>query len=719
MDDIFEKLPVIDPAGQLNFTVRANKFGTVVFAVTLQDDGGRDYGGQDSFTLPFQLDIILPSSLSSFWGIDFLSNLRIFENSGRHNIYFYRQITTSSDIPPRIPIFKNFSYESAYFEDMPTIERNMIHFKARRDVFGNTSIVFSIEEEAEFDAVNNYTFSGRKEFELHIEIVHVNVPPSFLLKDPRLAINETVYFDGRLLSLSSFAVDILSGPNISFGPKGENWPEEGQLLTFQVTPESLVFVEQPLLSSNGTLTFSLKRNMNGMVRLNVLLQDDGGTLLGGRDFSLLHNFTIDVLPVNDPPDFTIECEPSSFIDISCTTSCPHGRYYKDPQESFLLLTEQGALNVSIAEATKQMEQLDHDMTFGLISRNYFLEQYKLFKDDLDRANNRLDYINLLLANDRCQIDITVEESCFHCSQAADGCAQGISFSHLATSIKPSIFSSADEMIQKLSFTFTEIGDPLGHAVIFSSGPTISDSTGDLNACLRDAANGQKTFSVYLQDDGGVDRGGIDAQGPVFMTIRVLPINQPPSFQICDACLPSEHSAVGKCCQEQDAEVVFQDLTCDSTSYDSPSCLATLQVPTFEESRAHLILRIVVENINFDGLDEFIERITLNDEVLITSYDPARQECGSFSQLEFPLEKFGVVNVSLFTNLKFFRFDQTCSGKTLNARVQVVSKPLKHQFVIWKSTTNKTVQKLYENFNVNILKGQAFQDGSDSESNQNI
>ncbi|KAJ1480373.1 hypothetical protein T484DRAFT_1810938, partial [Baffinella frigidus] len=55
-------------------------------------------------------------------------------------------------------------------------------------------------------------------------------------------------------------------------------------------------------------------------------------------------------------------------------------------------------------------------------------------------------------------------------------------------------------------------------------------------CLREDHNGEARFSLRLLDDGGGARGGVDASPDGLLTIRVLPVNQPPSFSLCCAGL---------------------------------------------------------------------------------------------------------------------------------------------------------------------------------------
>ena len=89
---------------------------------------------------------------------------------------------------------------------------------------------------------------------------------------------------------------------LSTGPSDET----GQTVTYLVTTDNeALFSEAPAVAPDGTLTYTLAANANGVAHVSVQVRDSGGTANGGIDTSGVQSFTITVTPVNDAPTFTL------------------------------------------------------------------------------------------------------------------------------------------------------------------------------------------------------------------------------------------------------------------------------------------------------------------------------------------------------------------------------------------------------------------------------
>jgi Calx-beta domain/Bacterial Ig domain/FG-GAP-like repeat/Bacterial cadherin-like domain len=77
--------------------------------------------------------------------------------------------------------------------------------------------------------------------------------------------------------------------------------ESSQSLEFVVdTNNPTLFAEEPKIDQDGTLTYKLAKDANGIATVNVSLKDNGGKD-GGTDTSPTQSFTITVKPTNDQP----------------------------------------------------------------------------------------------------------------------------------------------------------------------------------------------------------------------------------------------------------------------------------------------------------------------------------------------------------------------------------------------------------------------------------
>lgn len=140
-----------------------------------------------------------------------------------------------------------------------------------------------------FDTLNNlvYLAEAGNNCIRRIEIF-VNQAPSFELAQDTV----TLFEDTSEVSIDSFAVNISSG----ISPV-----EQGQSVDFEVYPENPGwFSVAPSIDSLGVLRFTPAPDSSGITRVKVILRDNGGTSDNGVD-TLVRYFTIQILPVNDPP----------------------------------------------------------------------------------------------------------------------------------------------------------------------------------------------------------------------------------------------------------------------------------------------------------------------------------------------------------------------------------------------------------------------------------
>ena len=99
--------------------------------------------------------------------------------------------------------------------------------------------------------------------------------------------------------------------NISVGPENES----DQNYWFNVTNDHPGFFTKEPVITNNILSFTPAPDVFGEVKVDVVLQDDGGTDFGGKDSSEVQSFLITILSINDPPQFEItnkhECQENS------------------------------------------------------------------------------------------------------------------------------------------------------------------------------------------------------------------------------------------------------------------------------------------------------------------------------------------------------------------------------------------------------------------------
>jgi VCBS repeat-containing protein len=114
-----------------------------------------------------------------------------------------------------------------------------------------------------------------------VTVTPVNDAPSFTLSGTALQVKK----NASIQTYAGWAKSINVGPA----------DESGQTPTFIVTNNNTgLFSAQPVINSNGTLTFTPAKNKSGTATVTVKLQDNGGTANGGINESVTRTFTIKI-----------------------------------------------------------------------------------------------------------------------------------------------------------------------------------------------------------------------------------------------------------------------------------------------------------------------------------------------------------------------------------------------------------------------------------------
>lgn len=149
-------------------------------------------------------------------------------------------------------------------------------FTPELNYFGAATITYTVTDERTTSAPATLT----------VTVTPVNDPPVFTKGG-----NVTILEDAASQSFASWASGINAGAS-----------NEVQTVTFAVVAATpALFVSQPAIATDGTLSFRAAPNANGTTLVTVVAQDDGGTASDGVDRSSTQTFSITITPVDDPP----------------------------------------------------------------------------------------------------------------------------------------------------------------------------------------------------------------------------------------------------------------------------------------------------------------------------------------------------------------------------------------------------------------------------------
>ncbi|HUK36460.1 MAG TPA: Ig-like domain-containing protein, partial [Vicinamibacterales bacterium] len=341
-----------------------------------------------------------------------------------------------------------------------------------------------------------------------INVTAVNDPPSFTK-----GADQTSLEDAGPQTVAGWATAIDAGPN-----------ESGQTVTFTATnDDNALFLTQPAVASNGTLTYTAAANANGVATVTVVAHDDGGIANGGVDTSAPQTFTITIVSVNDAPSFTKGADQNIVEDagaetvVHWATSISAGPADESSQSvSFTtsndnngLFSVQPSVDASGTLTYTPASDANGSATVTVIAH-----------DDGGTANGGVDTsapqtfaINVASVNDAPSFTKGPDVSLL-----SDAGPQ--TYVNWATNISP---GPANESAQLVSFLVNNDNN-----AVFTSQPAVS-SGGTLTFTTAVAAPTTTVHvSVSAHDNGGTANGGIDTSAPQTFAINVTHVNQPPA-----------------------------------------------------------------------------------------------------------------------------------------------------------------------------------------------
>ena len=295
---LFSAQPAVASNGTLTFTPALHAAGSTTVTVTPQDDGGIAGGGIDTgvaqtFTITVRANVA-PTFVKG-------ANISVGENTGANTrTGWATAISAGAGETGQTINFAVSNDNNALFSTQPAIAPNgTLTFT----LAGETPGVANVSVTA-LDDGGGTNFSAQQTFT--ITVLGVNNAPSFT-KGADISVRHNV----GAQTIADWATLISAG-------------ESGQSLTFDVsTPQTTLFITQPAIALNGTLTFTPHPHRGGVATVTATLRDNGGTANGGVD-SFTQTFTITIRAVNDPP---------SFVPAAATINVGVGRSHAAPYAS--------------------------------------------------------------------------------------------------------------------------------------------------------------------------------------------------------------------------------------------------------------------------------------------------------------------------------------------------------------------------------------------------
>ncbi|MFK7693150.1 Ig-like domain-containing protein [Paenibacillus sp. HJGM_3] len=201
---------------------------------------------------------------------------------------------------------------SANDADGDPLTYSLVSGPMKGSVSVNPSGQFTYTPNADENGTDSFTFKANdgkidsNTATVHIAVSPINDAPSFV-KGADQAANKKAA--GSKIAVPGWASQISSGPV----------NESGQTVAFDVAADlPALFVGQPAIDANGTLSFTPADNISGKANVSVVLRDNGGTANGGIDTSAQQSFDIRVDSIN--PTITAVLNPSGWTNGNVTVN---------------------------------------------------------------------------------------------------------------------------------------------------------------------------------------------------------------------------------------------------------------------------------------------------------------------------------------------------------------------------------------------------------------
>lgn len=509
---LFAIPPAINEAGEMKFTLAASKFGMTPCLATLMDNGGRLRGGQDTVSQRFSItvnglndspsfvkgnDVTILEGAPAFIAPAWATRISAGAGDANQQLTFDVKVDRPEvfDVPPRI--------------DPAT---GALTFTTRRHANGNVYMTVFLQD----DGPSNPPSSNRSPaVQVLLIITPVNSAPLFTRGS-----NVAVLQNHGLVRQARWATGIAAGPADD---------ERMQTLRFEVTAtEPSLFALPPAIDPlTGDLLFATAVDRFGSSSLRICLLDNGGTENGGVDRVCDSAAAIAITPVNGepfaviPPDVTVLEDAGPVTIRSFLTAVRVGPVGEEVHQQLVSIT------VGLSEVNKakfavlpRIALTSFDLTFTT-AQDWFGEVplTVTLVDSGDTANGGS---NTKVLRTVLRVLSVNDPPMFVAGPAVVELLEG-SPTYNQPWASAILSGPPNEAAQTTVFSVVAI-----RPSFFSIQPTMN-TLGYLTFAVAPDTSGDGQISVVLKDNGGVENSGVDTSAPLLLTIRIIPVNDAPSF----------------------------------------------------------------------------------------------------------------------------------------------------------------------------------------------
>ena len=384
-----------------------------------------------------------------------------------------------------------------------------------------------------------------------------------------------------------------------------------------------LFSEVPQISSDGTLSYKPAPDKFGTAIIKVYAENLQTGFKGDEQL-----FTINILPVNDSPDFSASdsssLEDSEYIIIPQWVSASNKGNYEDSQKISYKVTAKNPDLFSIQPEVSSLGALSY-LPAPDANGESIIEVYAIDDGGIENGGNnksqvknykiKIEAINDPPSFNRGQNQIIFEDS------------GTVKIPRWASNITP---GAINEYNQKLNFKIS-----FENSNLFSKPSDISiDSDGNMTLNILPNAYGHEIISITLEDDAEDQIGGSQSSITQSFSIFVKPVNDCPEFtigpdQVVEKNTPSQEienwaTNISPGPNEKD-QLIFFLITTDKDSIfaDGPRITpdGTLIYTPMPNANGKAVVSVILQDNNTDFSTSNSCHRSLMKEFSITIGDP--------------------------------------------------------------------------------------------------
>jgi hypothetical protein len=525
-ESLFAEPPSMDTSGTLRFKTNHDQHGSVSYHVLLSDDSGlcstskmltiviEPVNDQPSFAISPTLRLREDQLVTSWPGF-------AFNILPEHDPEEWQGISFTVTV--------EHGTSGLFKAPGPRITTDgTLLLELEPEVSGHAHVLVYLEDDGGTSR-GGVDRSHIQRFDVVVEAV--NDAPIFSLDTRTVQVLE----DSGHVRLSNFAANIRMGPS-------EARDEASQTGTFFLRAVSgeWIFDTLPAISAEGVLTMSVLPNMSGESTWEVVLSDDGGdssSPSAGAE-SVAQNFTIQVIAVNDRPEFELITSVIEVLEDSSLHSIPvvknlspgGGGQELDQSLSFSVRihSKESHSNLFADDAQPFLNTEDGTLEFGVAEHVFGEATLAVYlHDNGGRVHGGQDtsdaqYIRIIVTPCNDAPKFTLPSTVLSLPVHSPTSSSMLTVHAFATDIAHGPWEQ-----QSVSFEVVQIG---GSRRLLSSEPLIDDE-GTLKLELGDDPVGEASFAVRAKDDGGTDFGGRDVSEMRHFHVRRLLQDTKPSFSM--------------------------------------------------------------------------------------------------------------------------------------------------------------------------------------------